>query len=216
MVKRFCFSGVSQFSYSISKRYEWNRSGTETLRRAALVAGRRKNWRSNQITEPQTCFSLNAVQQLKKLRTTCTFTSHQIVPDRVQNVEGQVEHEVTPGTTDEGEISHPHLHFVLLLLGDFGEQFGFLSGESVDQSVTLCHETSLNLHAALLKQHVVRLCRALHIKNMKYWMYGSNCDCRLILLLNIPYIIRIVYFTSIVFNSIQRKMYGSVDKGPNW
>lgn len=71
MVKRLCFSGVSQFSHYISK--------TETF---ALVAGRRKNWRSNHfIIEPQTCFSLNAVQQLKKLRTTCIFTSHRIVPD---------------------------------------------------------------------------------------------------------------------------------------
>lgn len=46
----------------------------------------------------------------------------------------------------------PYLQFVLLLLGDFSEQFGFLSGESLNQWVTLCHEASFKLHTVLLKQ----------------------------------------------------------------
>lgn len=46
-----------------------------------------------------------------------------------------------------------HLLLVLLLLGDFGEQFGFLSGERLDQRVTLGHEAGFELHTALLKQN---------------------------------------------------------------
>lgn len=109
----------------------------------------------HQIIEPQISFTqCNSWKSWEQLVSDCSRLRW------AQNVEGQ--------------ISHPHLHFVLLLLGDFGEQFGFLSGESVDQRVTLCHETRLDLHAALLKQHVARLYRALLIQNMKYWTYGSN------------------------------------------
>lgn len=46
-----------------------------------------------------------------------------------------------------------HLQLVLLLLGDLGQQFGFLSGERLDQRVTLSHEACFELYAVLLKQH---------------------------------------------------------------
>lgn len=55
------------------------------------------------------------------------------------------------GTTYGGKMSGLYLQFVLLLFGDFGEQFGFLSGQRIDQRITLRHQTSLKLHAALLK-----------------------------------------------------------------
>lgn len=50
------------------------------------------------------------------------------------------------------ETNRPHLQLVLLLLGDLGEQLGLLSGQRLDQRVTLRHEAGFKLHAALLKQ----------------------------------------------------------------
>lgn len=49
-------------------------------------------------------------------------------------------------------MSGLYLQLVLLLFGDFGEQLGLLSGQRVDQRIALSHQTSLKLHAALLKQ----------------------------------------------------------------
>lgn len=48
-------------------------------------------------------------------------------------------------------MSGLYLQLVLLLFGDFGEQLGFLSGQRVDQRIALGHQTSLKLHATLLK-----------------------------------------------------------------
>lgn len=59
--------------------------------------------------------------------------------------------EAAPGQTYGGKVSGRYLQFVLLLLGDLGEQFGFLSGQRIDQRITLRHQTGLKLHAALLQ-----------------------------------------------------------------
>lgn len=65
-----------------------------------------------------------------------------------------------------------HLQLVLLLLGDFGQQFGFLSGERLDQRVALCHEASFELHAVLLKRHTNT--NMVQIHNQEHFMVPAT------------------------------------------
>lgn len=54
-------------------------------------------------------------------------------------------------------VGGSHLQLVLLLLGDFGEQLGFLSRQRLDQRVTLSHEAGFKLHSVLLKETHIML-----------------------------------------------------------